>query len=101
MSVLIKGMEKPKSCESCPFEDFGGCMFRVQKEDCPLAEVPTPHGPLIDWDELSTFMYHHAFELDSADQRWDSGCWIRYRLFENAMKAMPTIIEAEEGKSNG
>ena len=67
--------------------------------NCPLVEVPTPHGRLIDADELERFMYHHAFELDSADQQWDSGCWVRYRLFENAMKAMPTIIEAEEGEA--
>ena len=40
MSILIKGMEKPESCESCPLEDFGGCMFRVQKEDCPLMKAP-------------------------------------------------------------
>lgn len=106
MSILIKGMEMPSGCISCdfcnPFTDEPYCRRLMRKtpkvtrlKDCPLVEVP-PHGPLIDWDELSTFMYHHAFELDSADQRWDSGCWIRYRLFENAMKAMPTIIEAEE-----
>lgn len=36
-------------------------------------------------------MYHEAFETDSDMQKWDSGCWIRYKLFENALDNMPTI----------
>lgn len=119
MSVLIKGMKMPKGCIACPFMFFGrddclvwckwldepsgewsNCGGKWRHPDCPLVEVPTPHGRLIDADELERFMYHHAFELDSADQQWDSGCWVRYRLFENAMKAMPTIIEAEEGEKD-
>lgn len=117
MSVLIRGMEMPASCLTCPHHEHGTihewelyCGLTGdyighwddkslnngrRPEYCPLVEVP-PHGPLIDRDELRTFMYHHAFELDSVDQRWDSGCWIRYRLFENAMKVAPTIIEAEK-----
>ena len=118
MSVLIKGMEMAHSCVGCRFCEHGSinewdlyCGINNKHignwddkhinngwrhPDCPLVEVPTPHGRLIDADELERFMYHHAFELDSADQQWDSGCWVRYRLFENAMKAMPAIIEAEE-----
>ena len=34
-------------------------------------------------------MYHEAFENDSDMQRWDSGCWIRYKLFENCIDAEP------------
>ena len=49
---------------------------------------------LIDADALSMAMYHEAMEKDSDFQRWDSGCWIRYKLFENVLKAQPTI-EAE------
>lgn len=45
----------------------------------------------IDADELSRRMYDEAFEKDSEDQRWDSGCWIRYRLFERVLKEQPTI----------
>ena len=46
---------------------------------------------LIDADVLSDRMYHDAFETDSDMQMWDSGCWIRYKMFENAIKSMPTI----------
>lgn len=63
MSILIKGMEMPKSCadcfaEQCIGSDFGcgiigfedgntTCFTRERRKDCPLVEVP-PHGRLID-----------------------------------------------------
>lgn len=46
---------------------------------------------LIDADALREKMYHEAFETDSDMQRWDSGCWIRYKMFENSIDSMPTI----------
>ncbi len=46
---------------------------------------------LIDADELRRRMYDEVFEKDSEEQRWDSGCWIRYRLFEKILKDQPTI----------
>ena len=49
----------------------------------------------IDADELRARMYHEAFETDSDMQRWDSGCWIRYKMFENALKQMPAADVAE------
>lgn len=53
----------------------------------------------IDADELSRRMYNEAFEKDSEDQRLDSGCWIRYRLFEKILKEQPTIeSERKVGK---
>ena len=49
---------------------------------------------LIDADVLIERMYHDAFETDTDMQKWDSGCWIRYKLFENAIDAQPTIDAA-------
>ena len=46
---------------------------------------------LIDADALMRRMYHDAFETDTDMQRWDSGCWIRYKMFENAIGDAPTI----------
>ena len=46
---------------------------------------------LIDADALGNRMYHESFEKDSDLQRWDSGCWIRYKLFEQVLREMPTI----------
>lgn len=51
---------------------------------------------LIDGDALKERMYHEVFEKDSKDQRWDSGCWIRYKLFERVLRDAPTIEEAED-----
>lgn len=75
MSILIKGMTMPDMCSECDF--LGGLIFpdgiyvcdcpvesihgrnitRAVEEDarhpeCPLVEVPEPHGALIDRDIL-------------------------------------------------
>lgn len=46
---------------------------------------------LIDADVLRERMYHDAFEMDSDMQKWDGGCWIRYKMFENAIDDAPTV----------
>ena len=46
---------------------------------------------LIDANKLEANMYHEAFETDTDMQKWDSGCWIRYKMFENQIEKMPTI----------
>ena len=46
---------------------------------------------LIDADALRASMYHEAFEKDTDFQKWDSGCWIRYKLFEDVLDNAPTI----------
>ena len=53
----------------------------------------------IDADALRERMYHEAFETDSKDQRWDSGCWIRYKMFERNIEAIPTadVVEVKRG----
>ncbi len=54
---------------------------------------------LIDADALKEAMYHEAFEMDSDLQKWDSGCWIRYKMFENAIENAPTFEpERKKGK---
>ena len=50
---------------------------------------------LIDADALGNRLYHEVFEKDSEDQRWDSGCWMRYRLFEKVLKEQPTVEQSE------
>lgn len=53
----------------------------------------------IDVDLLKYQMYHEAFEKDSDMQRWDSGCWIRYKMFENVIKSIPNadVVERKMG----
>ena len=45
---------------------------------------------LISRRALIDAMYHEAFEVDSDLQKWDSGCWIRYKLFENVIESLPS-----------
>ena len=49
----------------------------------------------IDADALNDAMYHEAFEVDSELQMWNSGCWIRYKLFEKCLENTPTIDAAD------
>lgn len=46
---------------------------------------------LINADKLESEMYHNAFEIDTDLQKWDSGCWIRYKMFENVIDEQPTV----------
>ena len=70
MSVIITGMEMPKNCIECRFRKYEYC--DLQRQDvyavnimdyalsferhpsCPLVEIPTPHGRLIDADKLKS-----------------------------------------------
>lgn len=38
--------------------------------------------------ELREKMYHAAFEEDNGMQIWNSGLWIRYKLFEQVLDGM-------------
>lgn len=66
MSVIVKNMEMPKNCKECPFSDHEAwclipgswkeryyCPDDERSDDCPLVEIPTPHGRLIDADKLN------------------------------------------------
>ena len=46
---------------------------------------------LIYADRFKEEMYHEAFERDTDMQRWDSGCWIRYKLFERMLEKQPAV----------
>lgn len=35
--------------------------------------------------DLTKLMYIKSFEETSELQKWDGGCWIRYKLFENCV----------------
>ena len=91
MSVIVKGMEMPNNCKECAlyidgacygkgYRDYRSIMDMSKPDDCPLIEVPTPHGRLIDGDELVRI--------------W-RGAKI-YGDIEPIVNARPTIIESEE-----
>lgn len=94
MSILIKGMDMPTSCEKCPLcYDYLHCsideslrMFLYNRHpDCPLIEIPTPHGRLIDKDELLSHLSKDPL-FDLVERYGVSG----------VIESRPTILEAEE-----
>ena len=107
MSILIKDMEMPENCTICRFcvpeadpGDGEMCMATgrfmppcstERLEECPLVPVPTPHGRLVDADELkATFCAECNHTITCED------CDIDYHIGRLA----PTIIEAEEGETH-
>ena len=94
MSVLIKGMEMPTSCDDCRLNNGISCyaVLEYMEDDvvgrtddrpdwCPLVPAP-PHGRLIDADALEDFIR----------KDWDKNDhWIAEVVYSR-----PTIIPAEE-----
>ena len=109
MSILIKDMDMPKCCAECdfgyPFRNYiadyastpsGYYCRRLKKiineyksvpDNCPLVEVPTNHGRLIDC-EKATFPTAYHINDSSYAKGWNT-CL-------SAVLQSPTIIEAEE-----
>lgn len=52
-------------------------------------------GDYISRETLRDLMYTEAFERDTGLQRWDSGLWIRFKLFENCLDAIPAADAVE------
>ena len=105
MSVIVRGMEMPKNCSGCPLNyDQMACKvtgtrwwsdtmvlmgFDSDKErlyDCPLIEVPTPHGRLIDIKSVEDGKF---VTVGNDYQRWWNGA------LESVIDNAPTVIEAE------
>ena len=109
MSVLIKGMKMPKSCNSCPFQ-FRNCIIpfnpfsEERHPDCPLSDVPS-HGRLIDADVMAEDLnFDIENDLKALDQmdlvgkarahiEFDKDCKQNCMLY---LSEAPTVIEAEE-----
>lgn len=98
MSFIVRGMEMPKSCFFCPMrlkvdpdtilcqatgerfeETFTATIEMRNGGKCPLVEVPTPHGRLVDADEL---IAEHSGIFDCC-------------VFPSDIREAPTILEAE------
>lgn len=106
MSILIKSMEMPKGCITCMFKseslfnrtmwcewlddplgDYTKCDEEWRHSDCPLVEVSTPHGRLIDGDILESLIYERLSDLDYKADTFD---------ILRAVQEMSTIIGTEE-----
>ena len=95
MSILIKGMKMPKSCNACMFDVYGLCLINKNIEgkdelthSCPLVPVP-PHGRLIDGDVAEAIYFT---DEDANGKDFYDG--ILYSA--DFISKQPTIIPAEE-----
>ena len=96
MSLIIKGSIMPLMCEECPCYDCddysckatgrGVIEYRYdgRPDNCPLVEIPTPHGDLVDRDDLIDEINRVTFV-----KRYD------YNVAYNIVTDAETIIEAE------
>lgn len=92
MGVFIKDINKPQYCWECPCHNgengtcnlLGISICDEIPEKCPLVEVPTPHGRLIDVKDI-------MYECNTARIRAGDS-FITRTYVDN----MPTIIEEEE-----
>lgn len=98
MGIYIRNIDIPEIKRGvAAIINIDDILFLKTEDDIVL--IPD-HGDLIDRDALNDAMYHEAFETDSALQKWDSGCWIRYKMFERHRDSAPVVIPAERRNKN-
>ena len=98
MSIIVKGVSVPKNCYTCAkyrwsplcpcwHGDAKARYYRTSRhQDCPLIEVQSPHGRLVDGDVLMTEV------MDSDLDHLQRDDW--KEVIQIVVDA-PTIIEAE------
>lgn len=114
MSVLIKGMEMPDHCIRCPFmisRDGDDCILQNEeanesfenweqmKKNCPLVDVKTPHGDLIDRDAtIKQWGLDKATKYgnETAEQQYFSYSTMMMYEIADILYDAPTVIEAED-----
>jgi hypothetical protein len=102
MSIILKGIDMPNASNDDMIviirHDGNAEVWQSGKKEteAQAVQIPEGHGRLVDLDELSRRMYHEAFETDSDLQKWDGGCWIRYKMFENCRDLSITILDGED-----
>ena len=103
MSLVIRGMEMPKSCYNCwaldDYCDYPRCRITEEQrgytfpirekrmDKCPLAPIP-PHGRLIDADVLR----ENWLENGENEYVYDTNAFL------DSLDDSPTVIPAEEGE---
>lgn len=111
MGVYIKGMEMPTSCAVCDWGSYVGngramclktsmtektdIMSNRRPEWCPLIEVPTPHGRLMDADELYGAIVDKGQRNERGKYRIGEYWELTGREIREVINGQSSIIEAE------
>lgn len=106
MSYIVP-RDKPSRCYKCPFMDkiTYDCKlmyknnfpdFETQYNNCPLVEIPTPHGRLGDLDKLWNRMYNYIDNEGAKMPYGDNDFMIHRDSACELIEDMPTVIEESE-----
>ena len=113
MHIILKGIDMPKSCGGCEFNycleggsyEWWECVilhddinqFDTRRTDCPLVEIPTPHGRLIDIEKLKEefAMKNNICKECDSFKKCDNKTYSKSEICEKFIW-VPTILEAEE-----
>lgn len=113
MSVIVKGMRLPETCDDCEFHVYHsnreyvcvatplfypmnlGNSKGIRKDWCPLVELPEKHGRLIDGDAVFDW-YVKTFDGSGGRPKIEPN-EVRFSMNDIACNLlnMTTIIEAE------
>lgn len=103
MSIVIKGIDRPKNCIQCPMKQwderkyvcpFNGyaIAFKGRLLSCPTEQLPAEHGPLID-----TNVIKQNFTNITPKNKVDEDCNFAMRAMLNAwIDEFPVVIEGEK-----
>ena len=98
MGVYIKGMKIPKKCLWCPLQYIGFCQVTKtdvnsdlgrRADDCPIVEVPEPHGRLVD-ETIILEMIRKSMGIKDLSFLYHAEKSVVNEIFH-----APTVIEAE------
>ena len=107
MSLIIRGVNLPEKCENCPCYDYIDYVCRAddcfapfdvenpeeRSEHCPLIEIRTPHGRLIDADRLMEVIEKNSYLLKGYYNSLENGMFLTG--IKQAIDEAPTIIDVE------
>lgn len=105
MKLYVKSIDAPLDCITCIYQEYdedGFSRCRIdgayaelneRRKDCPLSEIPTPHGRLIDADaHIQSLKENQCGERCRKNHDCvNCGIGMYIRIVENE----PTVIEAE------
>lgn len=117
MSIIIKGMEMPKTCCRCDLkiydaeirwdengnEQIGAWVCKRTREiiwntrrgeNCPLVPLPEGHGRLVDADALMDVIHSHDYPLTAHFNSTDNGMFTVG--IQQAVDEAPTIVPARQ-----
>jgi hypothetical protein len=113
MGLYIKGAKMPKNCWGCPCYNkeylicqvTESCCEYEKPNNCPLVELPSKHGRLVDCDALvakESAQYENVMKDEKRDWLDKILADLIHKTLEVTLteKNAPTVLEAEGVEDN-